>query len=181
MAAAQPTLFLVDGSNNLYRSYYAIRGLTNSAGLSTNAVYGFTNMLRKLLKDHKPEAIGVAFDVGSSTFRKEQFEDYKKDRRPMPDDLSVQIPFVYEVCEGFGIPVIGLPEYEADDLIGSLACTARDAGYRVVVATSDKDFYQLVGEGVLLYHTTREVLYDEEGVKEVFGLGPRQVVDVMAI
>lgn len=181
MAAAQPTLFLVDGSNNLYRSYYAIRGLTNSAGLSTNAVYGFTNMLRKLLKDHKPEAIGVAFDVGSSTFRKEQFEDYKKDRRPMPDDLSVQIPFVYEVCEGFGIPVIGLPEYEADDLIGSLACTARDAGYRVVVATSDKDFYQLVGEGVLLYHTTREVLYDEEGVKEVFGLGPKQVVDVMAI
>ena len=181
MTAPQPTLFLVDGSNNLYRSYYAIRGLTNSAGLSTNAVYGFTNMLRKLLKDHKPDAIGVAFDVGSSTFRSKQFEDYKKDRRPMPDDLSVQIPFVYEVCEGFGIPVIGLPEYEADDLIGSLACTARDAGYRVVIATSDKDFYQLVGNDVLLYHTTREILYDENGVKEVFGLAPSQVVDVMAI
>ena len=175
------TLFLVDGSNNLYRSYYAIRGLTNSAGLATNAVYGFTQMLRKLLKDHEPDAIGVAFDMGAPTFRSDQYQDYKKDRKPMPDDLSVQVPFVREVCEGFGIPVIGIPEYEADDLIGSLACTARDAGYRVVIATSDKDFFQLVGDGILFYHTTRETLYDEAGVKDVFGLTPRQVVDVMAI
>jgi DNA polymerase-1 len=179
--AQRPTLFLVDGSNNLYRSYYAIRGLTTSSGLATNAVYGFTQMLRKLLKDHQPDAIGVAFDVGAPTFRSQQFVDYKKDRKPMPDDLSVQIPFIHEICAGLGIPVIGLPEYEADDLIGSLACIARDAGYRVVIATSDKDFFQLVGGDILLFHTTREILYDEKGVKEIFGLPPEQVVDVMAI
>ncbi|MEO8218023.1 MAG: DNA polymerase I [Acidobacteriota bacterium] len=181
MTSPRGTLFLVDGSNNLYRSYYAIRNLSTSAGLSTNAAYGFTSMLRKLLKEQKPDAIAVAFDVGASTHRKEQFKDYKKDRRPMPDDLVVQIPMVHEICEGLGIPVIGIPDYEADDLIGSLACKARDAGYRVVIATSDKDFFQLVGNGILLYHTTRETLYDEAGVKEVFGLPPEQVLDVMAI
>jgi len=175
------TLFLIDGSNNIYRSYYAIKGLTNSAGLATNAVYGFTQMLRKLLKEQKPDAIAVAFDIGPSTFRHEQFQDYKKDRKPMPDDLSVQVPLVREVLDGFRIPVIGIEDYEADDLIGSLACTARDRGYRVVIATSDKDFFQLVGNGILLYHTGREVLYDEKGVTEAFGLPPEKVLDVMAI
>jgi DNA polymerase I len=176
-----PKLFLIDGSNNLYRSYYAIRGLTNSSGLSTNAVYGFITTLRKLLKDHKPDAVAVAFDAGSSTFRHKQFEGYKQDRRPMPDDLSVQIPLVYEACEGFGIPVLATPEFEADDLIGSLACKAAERGYHAVIATSDKDFFQLVNENVSFYHSTREVIYDAAGVKEIFGLEPKQVADVMAI
>lgn len=179
--SSRPRLFLIDGSNNLYRGYYAIRGLTNSAGLSTNAVYGFIQMLRKLLKDHKPDAVGVAFDIGAETFRHKQFEDYKKDRKPMPDDLSVQIPFVYEACEGFGLPVLLMPEYEADDLIGSLACKGVEKGYHVVIVTSDKDFFQLVDENVSFYHASREVIYDVAGVKEVFGLEPNQVVDVMAI
>ncbi|HEY8132716.1 MAG TPA: DNA polymerase I [Thermoanaerobaculia bacterium] len=179
--AAKPTLFIIDGSNNVYRSYFAIRGLTNSAGLATNAVYGFTQTLKKLLNDHKPDSVAVAFDIGSSKTRHEAFADYKKDRRPMPDDLSVQLPFVNEVLEGFRIPVIGVEDWEADDLIGSLACTARDRGYDVVIATSDKDFFQLVGNGVRLYHTGREVLYDAKGVEEAFGLPPEKVVDVMAI
>ncbi len=181
MTETPGTLFLIDGSNNIYRSYYAIKGLTNSAGLATNAVYGFTQMLRKLLKEQKPDAIAVAFDIGRSTFRHEQFQDYKKDRKPMPDDLSVQVPLVREVLDGFRIPVIGIEDYEADDLIGSLACLARDRGYRVVIATSDKDFFQLVGNGILLYHTGREVLYDHEGVTAAFGLPPEKVLDVMAI
>jgi DNA polymerase I len=181
MTETPGTLFLIDGSNNIYRSYYAIKGLTNSAGLATNAVYGFTQMLRKLLKEQKPDAIAVAFDIGRSTFRHEQFQDYKKDRKPMPDDLSVQVPLVREVLDGFRIPVIGIQDYEADDLIGSLACLARDRGYRVVIATSDKDFFQLVGNGILLYHTGREVLYDHKGVTEAFGLPPEKVLDVMAI
>ena len=116
----KPTLFIVDGSNNVYRSYYAIRGLTNSAGLATNAVYGFVQMLRKLLKDHEPECIAVAFDEGQETARSAQFEDYKKDRKPMPDDLSVQIPLVYEALEGFRIPVIRaaeIPEVDIDDYV----------------------------------------------------------------
>ncbi|HEV8433504.1 MAG TPA: DNA polymerase I, partial [Thermoanaerobaculia bacterium] len=107
--------------------------------------------------------------------------DYKKDRRPMPDDLVVQLPLVNEVLEGFRIPVIGVEDWEADDLIGSLACAARDRGYDVVIATSDKDFFQLVGDGISFYHTGREVLYDAKGVGEAFGLPPEKVVDVMAI
>jgi DNA polymerase-1 len=181
MAPKRPTLFIIDGSNNVYRSYYAIRGLTNSSGLATNAVYGFITTLRKLLKDHQPDCIAVAFDEGQETARTSQFEDYKKDRKPMPDDLSVQIPMVYEVLDGFHIPIIRASEWEADDFIGSLACNARDRGYDVVIATSDKDFFQLVGNGVRLYHTGREVLYDEKGVTEAFGLPPEKVVDVMAI
>ncbi|MFP5246291.1 MAG: 5'-3' exonuclease H3TH domain-containing protein, partial [Thermoanaerobaculia bacterium] len=177
----RPSLFIIDGSNNVYRSYYAIRNLTNSAGLATNAVYGFVTTLRKLMKDHDPDCLAVAFDEGQETARTAQFEDYKKDRKPMPDDLVVQMPLVYEVLEGFRIPVIRSTEWEADDFIGSLACSARDRGYDVVIATSDKDFFQLVGDGIRLYHTGREVLYDENGVKEAFGLPPNQVVDVMAI
>jgi DNA polymerase I len=177
----RPSLFLIDGSNNVYRSYYAIRNLTNSDGFATNAVYGFVTTLRKLLKDHNPDCIAVAFDSGQETARSAQFEDYKKDRKPMPDDLSVQIPFVYEVLEGFRIPVIRATEWEADDFLGSLACAARDRGYEVVLCTSDKDFFQLVGNGIRLYHTGREVLYDEKGVEAVFGLPPEKVVDVMAI
>ncbi|MGZ8868211.1 MAG: DNA polymerase, partial [Thermoanaerobaculia bacterium] len=177
----KPTLFLIDGSNNVYRSYFAIRNLTNSSGFATNAVYGFVQMLRKLLKDFEPDCIAVAFDEGPSTVREAQFEDYKKDRKPMPDDLSVQIPLVYEVLEGFHIPIIRATEWEADDFIGSLACAARDRGYDVTLATSDKDFFQLVGEGISFYHTGREVMYDPKGVEEAFGLAPEKVVDVMAI
>src|SRR5439155_21824713 len=108
-------------------------------------------------------------------------EDYKKDRRPMPDDLSVQLPFVNEVLDGFRIPVIGVEDWEADDLIGSLACVARDRGYHVVIATPDKDFFQLVGDGISFYQSGRQVLYDAKGVEEAFGLPPEKVVDVMAI
>ncbi|MGZ7041789.1 MAG: DNA polymerase, partial [Thermoanaerobaculia bacterium] len=181
MAKKRPSLFIIDGSNNVYRSYFAIRGLTNSSGLATNAVYGFTQTLKKLLKDHNPDNIAVAFDIGRSTTRHEAYEDYKKDRRPMPDDLAIQLPFVNEVLEGFHIPVIGVADWEADDLIGSLAYRARERGYDVVIATSDKDFFQLVGEGISFYHTGREVLYDAKGVEEAFGLPPEKVVDVMAI
>jgi DNA polymerase-1 len=181
MPAKRPSLFIIDGSNNIYRSYYAIRNLTNSAGLSTNAVYGFVAMLRKLMKDHKPDCMAVAFDEGQETARSSQFEDYKKDRKPMPDDLVVQVPLVYEALEGLRIPIIRSTEWEADDFIGSLACSARDRGYDVVIATSDKDFFQLVGDGIRLYHTGREVLYDTKGVEEAFGLAPEKVVDVMAI
>jgi DNA polymerase-1 len=176
-----PTLFLIDGSNNVYRSYFAIRGLTNSSGLATNAVYGFTTVLRKLLKEQKPDAVAVAFDIAGQKVRHEQFEDYKKDRRPMPDDLSIQIPYVYEVCDAFGFPILTIPQFEADDLLGSLACQARQQGYSVVIATSDKDFFQLVGEGIRVYHTGRDVMYDAAGVKEAFGLEPEKVVDVMAL
>lgn len=179
--AKRPSLFLIDGSNNVYRSYFAIRNLTNSSGLATNAVYGFTQTLKKLLKDFAPDCIAVAFDISSAKTRHEAFADYKKDRRPMPDDLAIQLPLVNEVLEGFRIPVIGVEDWEADDLLGTLACVAKERGYDVVLATSDKDFFQLVGDGIKLFHTGREVLYDAKGVEEAFGLPPENVVDVMAI
>ncbi|HEY0788007.1 MAG TPA: DNA polymerase I, partial [Thermoanaerobaculia bacterium] len=160
---------------------YAIRGLTTSSGMATNAVYGFIQMLRKLMKEQKPDAIAVAVDVSTPTFRHQQYEDYKKDRKPMPDDLSVQVPLVFEVTEAMGIPILTQPEFEADDVIGSLACRGRDEGWEVVIATSDKDFFQMVGPGISLYHTGREVLYDAKGVEEAFGLPPEKVVDVMAL
>src|SRR5436305_11200811 len=121
----KPSLFIVDGSNNVYRSYFAIRGLTNSSGLATNAVYGFTTMLRKMLKDHEPDLVAVAFDIGRAATRHEAFADYKKDRRPMPDDLAIQLPYVNEVLDRFGIPVIGLTDWEPAHLIGSLGSNAR--------------------------------------------------------
>jgi DNA polymerase-1 len=179
--AKRPSLFLIDGSNNIYRSYFAIRNLTNSSGLATNAVYGFTQTLKKLLKDFAPDCIAVAFDISSAKTRHEAFADYKKDRRPMPDDLAIQLPLVNDVLEGFRIPVIGVEDWEADDLLGTLACVAKERGYDVVLATSDKDFFQLVGDGIKLFHTGREVLYDAKGVEETFGLPPEKVVDVMAI
>lgn len=181
MTPSRGNLFLIDGSNIVYRSYFAIRGLSNSSGLATNAVYGFTQTLRKMLKDYTPDAVAVAFDVPGEKVRHAQFEDYKKDRRPMPDDLSVQIPLVYEVLEAFGLPILTIPEYEADDVLGTLACRARDAGYKVVIATADKDFFQLVGDGISLYHAGREVMYDAAGAKEAFGVEPEKVADVMAL
>src|SRR5258706_13856365 len=99
----------------------------------------------------------------------------------MPDDLAIQLPLVNEVLEGFRIPVIGVEDWEADDLLGTLACVARDRGYDVVLATSDKDFFQLVGDGIKLFHTGREVLYDAKGVEETFGLPPETAINVMAI
>ncbi len=181
MAKSRGTLILIDGSNNFYRSYYAIRGLTNSSGLATNAVYGFTMTLRKLIKDHKPAAIGVAFDVGKSTFRHKMYADYKKDRKPMPDDLKVQVPLVNELCSGFRIPILTSEDYEADDLIGALARRGAEAGYDVIIATSDKDFFQLVGGNIRFFHTGRDKMYDEKEVEKDYGLPPSKVVDVMAI
>src|ERR1041384_5504925 len=99
----------------------------------------------------------------------------------MPDDLAIQLPLVNEVLDGFHIPIVTVEEWEADDLIGSLACAGRDRGFDVLIATSDKDFFQLVGEGISLYHTGREVVYDAKGVSEAFGLPPEKVVEVMAI
>ncbi|MBI2214905.1 MAG: DNA polymerase I [Acidobacteria bacterium] len=175
------TLLLIDGSNNLFRSYYAIRALTNSAGLATNAVYGFALMLRKILKDYKPDAVGVAFDIGRKTFRHRQFEAYKKDRKPMPEDLRPQVPLIHELCAAFGFPILTSEEYEADDLLGALAKQAAAKGWNVVLATSDKDYFQLVGDGVTMFHTGRDKVYDAKLVEEDYGLPPEKVVDVMAI
>src|ERR1041385_6722929 len=179
------TLYLVDGSAQVHRAFFAIRGLATSRGMPTGAVYGFTTMLRKLLEDEQPPWIGISFDLAGPTFRHEAYADYKANRRRMEDDLAVQLPYVRKVCDAFRIPVVELAGYEADDVIATLARQAVDAGLKVVVVSGDKDLLQLVSKDVLVLNPGREgtgaTLYDAKGVEEKFGVPPERVVDVLAL
>ena len=141
-------VFLIDGSSQMYRAYHAMRGggLTGPAGKSTHAVYIFVTMLRKLMTDHAPQYIAASFDLPGRTFRSDLATDYKANRSPMPPDLAEQIPWVHEACEALGVPILTSERYEADDVIGTLAVKAVDAGFEVAIVTGDKDFFQLVHE-----------------------------------
>src|SRR4029078_10957088 len=177
-----PRLFLIDGSSQMYRAYHAIRGLTGPDGRSTNAIYGFVTMLRKLLHDHQPQCIVAAFDLRGPTFRSELAADYKANRAPMPSDLAEQIPFVHEACEALGVPVLTYPGFEADDVIGTLARKGETEGHPVAIVTGDKDFFQLVNDHIKVFNPRDEgTWYDADGVKEKFGVRPEQVVDVLAL
>ncbi len=178
----QPTLFLIDGSNQMYRAYHAIRGLTGPDGKSTNAVYGFINMLRKLIADHQPEYIAASFDVGGQTFRAKMSADYKANRAPMPSDLAEQIPWVFEACEALGVPIFTSEGFEADDVIGTLASRAASHGLHAAIVTGDKDFFQLVNDVIKVYNPKDEGTWlDAEGVLQKFGVPPSQVIDVLAL
>lgn len=177
-------LFLIDGMSNIFRSYYAIRGLSTSRGLATNAVFGFAMMLRKLLTQHKPDYIGVVLDSKEKTFRHEQYEHYKANRTEMPEDLVPQLALIDRVCAAYRVPIIRMPGFEADDLIGTLAHQAAVAGLQAVIVSSDKDLCQLVrdAEIVLLREDkTGETWYDEEAVKTRLGVRPNQVVDWLGL
>jgi DNA polymerase-1 len=179
---AVPRLFLIDGNSQMYRAYHAIHGLTGPDGRSTNAVYGFVTMLRKLVADHQPEYVAASFDVGRATIRTEIAADYKANRAPMPPDLVEQISWVHQACEALGVPILVAPGYEADDVIGTLAVRAADSGFEVAIVTGDKDFFQLVGGAIKVYNPRDEgAWYDEAAVLEKFGVAPAQVVDVLAL
>jgi DNA polymerase I len=184
----KPLLYLIDGSSQMYRAYHApIRTaegtlLRNSQGIPTNAVYIFVTMLRKLLKEHQPQYIAASFDLPGRTFRDEIAADYKANRRPMPDELAGQIPLVHRACEALGVPILTQERYEADDVIGTMTLRATAEGYGVAIVTGDKDFFQLVGDGIRVYNPRDEgTWYDAAGVKEKFGVTPDQVVDVLAL
>jgi DNA polymerase-1 len=182
MPQARPTLYLVDAMSNIHRAYHAIRGLSTKSGRPTNAVFGFVTMLRKMLREHPSEYLAVAFDRKEKTVRHEEYEAYKANRVAMDEDLAVQIPEVRRACEAYRIPVLDMPGYEADDVIGTLSYRAREAGYDVVIVTADKDMLQLVdGSRVRVFHTGKEKFLDEKGVLEFFGVSPGQVVDVLAL
>jgi DNA polymerase-1 len=177
-------VFLIDGSSQMYRAYHAMRGggLSGPEGKTTHAVYIFVNMLRKLIQDHQPTYIGASFDLPGRTFRDDLVSDYKANRAPMPPDLAEQIPWVHEACEALGVPIITSERYEADDVIGTLATRAAAAGFEVAIVTGDKDFFQLVHDGIKVYNPRDDgTWYDAEGVKEKFGVRPEQVVDVLAL
>ena len=181
-------LYLIDGSSQMYRAYHApVRTaegglLRNAQGTPTNAVYIFVNMLRKLLNEHEPEFIAASFDLPGRTFRDDLVDNYKANRAPMPDELAQQIPMVHAACEALGVPILTSERYEADDVIGTLTMKAAAAGFEVAIVTGDKDFYQLVRDGIRVYNPREEgTWYDAEGVKEKFGVAPDHVVDVLAL
>ncbi|MBN2687647.1 MAG: DNA polymerase I, partial [Deltaproteobacteria bacterium] len=174
-------LFLVDGSNYVYRAYYAIRQLSNSKGFPTNAIYGFTNMLVKLCRDFHPDYIAVVFDSKGPTFRHEAYEDYKANRSAMPDDLIPQMPFIKDIVRGFAMPVIEREGMEADDIIGTIATACVPPGVDTVIVSGDKDLMQLVSGSVVVVDTMKDKTYDVEGVKERFGVAPEQVVDILGL
>ena len=175
------TLYLIDGSAYIYRAYHAIRSLTNSKGLPTNAVFGFTRMLIKLIEDRSPEYVVMFFDAKGPTFRHELYQDYKANRPPMPEDLSIQIPYIKEITHGFNIPVIEMQGFEADDLIGTFKCRAEKAGFFVVMVTGDKDFVQLVTDNAVIWDPMKEKTIDINTVRDDFGVDPYQMIDVMAL
>ncbi|MGH9832663.1 MAG: DNA polymerase I [Blastocatellia bacterium] len=177
-------LFLVDGMSNVFRSYYAIRGLSNSKGLPTNATYGFTVTLRKLIKDHRPDYLGVVLDSKEKTIRQEQFADYKAHRPEMPEDLVAQLPYIVRACDALRVPVVRIPRYEADDIMATLARQATEAGLQAVIVTNDKDLSQLVLDDdvvVLRVDKQGENWLNEAGVKVKYGVRPDQIVDWLGL
>lgn len=186
--SSRPVVYLIDGSSQMYRAFHApIRTrdgtfLRNAAGQPTNAVYIFVTMLRKLLKEHNPEYIAASFDLPGRTFRDDLAADYKANRKPMPDELAAQIPLVHRACEALGVPIITHERYEADDVIGTLAVKAAAEGCGAVIVTGDKDFFQLVTDGVRVFNPKEDgTWFDAEGVQEKFGVAPGQVVDTLAL
>jgi len=181
MPSARPTLYLVDAMSNIHRAYHAIQRLSTQAGKPTNAVYGFVTMLRKMLREHGPDLVAAAWDGPHRTQRHDAYADYKANRKPMADDLASQIPEIRELLDAYRIPILELPGYEADDVIGTLATKAAAAGSDVVIVTADKDMLQLVGPHIRVFHTGKEIFLDESGVETFFGVPPGQVADVLAL
>lgn len=190
-------LFLIDGNSLLYRSYYAIQRLSNSAGFPTNAIYGFINTLNKIIEEEKPDYLGVVFDTGAPTLRHQAYREYKAQRRPMPQDLTVQVPVLKKIMTARRIPLFEYPDYEADDVLATLARLASEQKICAVIVTTDKDLLQVLGPRVVIYNPAknvylvdrsleagcREWLKDKEiqTAEEFFGVPAGLVADVLAL
>lgn len=182
-------LFLLDGTALAYRSYFAfIRNpLINSKGMNTSGIYGFTSTLIRILKNEKPDYIGCVFDTAAPTFRHQTYPEYKATREKMPDDLVDQLPFIRDVVNSFGIPVIEMEGYEADDVMGTLAKQAEADDIVTFLVTGDKDFMQLVGDYVKIYHlktkgrTSETEILDSDGVKQKMGVPPNKIIDLLGL
>jgi DNA polymerase-1 len=172
---------LVDGSSYLYRAFHALPDLRSPAGEPTGAIYGVLSMLRRLQVDYKADFLACVFDAKGRTFRDDLYADYKANRPPMPDDMSLQIEPLHEAVRALGWPVLVVDGVEADDVIGTLARTAHAQGVKTVVSTGDKDLSQLVNDHVTLVNTMSNELLDEAGVKAKFGVTPAQIVDYLAL
>jgi DNA polymerase I len=179
-----PDLVLVDGSSYVYRAFHAapaVAKLTNSRGEPTGAVLVVLNMLSKLLKDFHPQHLAVVFDAPGKTFRDELFAEYKAQRPGMPDELRAQIQPLLSIIKAQGLPLLRVAGVEADDVIGTLACRAAQAGQSVLISTGDKDMAQLVNESITLINTMTDTRLDREGVKAKFDVFPEQIIDYLAL
>jgi len=180
MAEPKP-LILVDGSSYLFRAYHALPPLTNSRGEPTGAIVGVVNMLRKLIDAYRPELMAVVFDAPGKTFRDDLYPDYKAHRPPMPDELRAQIEPLHAIVRAMGLPVLIVPDVEADDVIGTLAVQAAAAGVPTLISTSDKDLAQLVDDHVTLVNTMTDQVLDRAGVIDKLGVPPERVVDYLTL
>ena len=178
---SHPPFVLVDGSSYLFRAYHALPDLSNSKGLSTGAIHGVTNMLRKLLEEVNPSHMVAVFDAKGPTFRNALYPEYKANRPPMPEDLVEQIKPLHELVRLMGIPLLAVADVEADDVIGTLAHQAAQQGIDTLVSTGDKDMAQLVNAHVTLVNTMDGKVMDEAGVVEKFGVRPDRIVDYLAL
>jgi DNA polymerase-1 len=177
----KPSLYLIDGNSYIYRAYYAIRGLSTSKGLPTNAIYGFTNMLLKVVREKKPDYIAIAFDSPAPTERHRLFEEYKAQRPKAPNELVYQIPYIKKIVDAFKIPVLEIEGYEADDILATLAKKGEREGLDVTIVTGDKDIFQIIGPNIKTYDTMKDKVYEEKDVVERFGVGPDKIVEVMGL
>ncbi|MBW2406904.1 MAG: DNA polymerase I, partial [Deltaproteobacteria bacterium] len=174
-------IYLIDGTAYIYRAYHAIRGLSNSRGLPTNAIFGFTRMLMKLMEDRSPQYVAMFFDAKGPTFRHEMYKDYKANRPPMPEDMVVQLPYIKKITAAFNLPIIEMPGFEADDLIGTTARLAEKEGYSIVIVTGDKDFMQLVTDKTAIWDPMKDTTIGLQSIKEKFGIEPHQMIDVQGL
>ena len=180
-------LVLIDGHSILNRAFYGVPDLTNSEGLHTNAVYGFLNIMFKILDEEKADHLAVAFDLKEPTFRHKMYGDYKGTRKPMPQELHEQVPLMKEVLKAMGIPILTLPGYEADDILGTVAKRSQAAGVSVSVISGDRDLLQLADERIKIRipktsrGTTEIHDYYPEDVKREYHVTPREFIDVKAL
>jgi len=174
-------LILVDGSSYLFRAYHALPRLTNSKGEATGAAVGVLNMLRKLIADYRPQYVAVVFDAAGKSFRNAIFPDYKANRPPMPEDLREQIAPLYETIRALGLPLLVVPQVEADDVIGTLAVQAAAEDLDTLIATGDKDLAQLVNDRITLVNTMSDAVLDRAGVIAKFGVPPERIVDYLSL
>lgn len=182
MSPRSSHLYLMDGTSYIYRAFFAIRqALSNSKGLPTNAIYGFTNMLSKFLREEQPDYLAIAFDPKGPTVRHEAFAEYKAHRPAMPSDLALQIPYIFELVRAYNIPLLLEEGYEADDVLGSVAKEAERRGFAVTIVSGDKDMLQLVSPQVRVLDTMKDKVFQEKEVWEKFGVKPVRVVDVLGL
>ncbi len=175
------TLYLVDGSAYIYRAYHAVAPLTNSKGVPTNAVFGFVNMLRRLIKEKDPQYLAIAFDSRGPVFRHEIYKDYKANRPPMPDDLVPQIPYIKSFVKGSNISMLEEEMFEADDIIASLVKRMTEQGHKVVVVSGDKDLLQLVNDQVVMFDPMKNKEFDSTEVLKKYNIAPVDLLDYFAL